>query len=313
MNKPWAKFSVGHPSGRPGSTPDCRPISSIAHIAHVPAAIRIVEDGWLRAGLVFDQSKLNRERIRVVWLSPNDWSNGFRYGNVGFHFDWATLIKGKRIYWVESMPQYSPEACRILLADVDYSGVLDRYEPGDGDGPWWRSPSGEHFWNGLYCLEVMFEGDIDLARAARVDFVKHHPSLCCIHGSCRYRAFAADKAGAEFVAALVSRGASLKHCGLVENTGKGQEPSSALEGAVGILLLRCGTAGRGCSGRVIETSSAAAPLARAVLASLGNPGLAADLAELATQFASADDLRHAVTDLIGKAAGLPDGSSLYDL
>jgi hypothetical protein len=40
-------------------------LTTVRHIAHVPAARRIVEDRRIKAGLVYDQSRLNRWRISV--------------------------------------------------------------------------------------------------------------------------------------------------------------------------------------------------------------------------------------------------------
>lgn len=313
MRKPWQKFSVGTPSSRPNWTEsDCQPITSVAHVAHVPTALRIVEDRRLRADLVFDKSKLNTERIRVVWLSPNDWdgAGGFRYGNVRFHFDWATLVAGMRSYWVESIA-YGIEACRILLTDADYSASLDPYDPTVGDGPWWRSPSGDHYWNGKYCLEVMVEGDVDLASVTSVDFVKHHPNRCSIdYRSCPYCGVAADAGGAEFIAAVASRRPSLDLPGLVLDKDRGPKPSWALESAVSMLLRRCAKAGVS-GGSVVHTDPGARALARAVLASLGNPGVASDLADLASYFKSADELQSAVAGIVATAAGLHDAASFF--
>lgn len=312
MINPWSRFRVGSPSTRSNWTePDCQPLTSVAHVAHVPSALRIVEDGRLRADLVFDKSKLNTERIRVVWLSPNDWTNagGFRYGNVRFHFDWPMLVANRRVYWVESIA-YGVEACRILLTDTDYSASLDVYDPTTGEGPWWRSPSGQHYWNGDHCLEIMLEGDLDLADATEVDFVKHHPKRCSIdYRSCHYLGMRADAGGAEFIAAMTSRKPSLKLPGLVRDKGAGPRPSWSLEGAVDVILERCGQATAGV-GSVVRTDPGARALARAVLATLGNPGVAADLDQLAAHFESAEALRAAVADAIATAAGLPNASGL---
>lgn len=313
MSKPpWYKFRVGNPSSRANWTePDCQPLTSVAHVAHVPTALRIAEDRLLRADLVFDKSKLNTERIRVVWLSPNDWdgAGGFRYGNVRFHFDWATLVQGKRSYWVESIA-YGIDACRILLSEADYSSTLDVYDPTVGDGPWWESPSGEHYWNGEYCLEVMVEDDLDLALATQVDFVKHHSKRCNIdHRTCGYCGASADAGGAEFTAAMVSRRPSLDLPGLVVDRGRGPRPNSSLDGAVSVLLRRIGKAGAGATGTVQRADAAAQPLARAILAAYANAGTGGDLPELAAHFATVDDLEGAVADAIADAAGLPDASA----
>jgi hypothetical protein len=76
----------------------------------------IVESGLIRKGLVFDESKLNKERILVTWFSPNYWGPGYRYGNVRFDVDFESMVSGKHYYWVESIA-YGIAACRILVTD----------------------------------------------------------------------------------------------------------------------------------------------------------------------------------------------------
>src|SRR3990172_1907525 len=106
----WVRFRVGSGSANPRWTePTCSPLTTISHVTHVEMALRVLKDGVIRSGLVFDESKLNRERILVTWLSPNYWAPGFRYGNVRLSFDWQSIVAGKRYYWVESMA-YGVEA-----------------------------------------------------------------------------------------------------------------------------------------------------------------------------------------------------------
>ncbi|MGE3075156.1 MAG: hypothetical protein AB7N24_15485 [Dehalococcoidia bacterium] len=179
----------------------------MSHVAHVPTAYRIVEDQQLRADLVFDKSKLNTYRARVVWLSPNDWTNagGFRYGNVSFAFPWERIIEGRHYYWVESMA-YGVEACRILVTSNDWSKELEPYDPAKDDGPWRLDADGGHYWNGTYCLEVMVEDDVSLDMSTGVGFVGHHPKRCSIDPkNCFYLGKREREAGAEFLATLVSR------------------------------------------------------------------------------------------------------------
>jgi hypothetical protein len=81
----------------------------------VPAARRIIEDKRLKAGLVYDASKLNKSRISVAWVSANTWGLGSIYGTVEFEFAWSDLVAGQKIYWVEAM-NYRPTAYRLLLS-----------------------------------------------------------------------------------------------------------------------------------------------------------------------------------------------------
>ena len=94
---------------------------------------RIAEDRRLRADLIFDKSKLKERRIRVVWLSPNDWDNdgGFRYGNVRFTYDWASLVEDKR-----------PSAHPGGLSDVPAATLRVAGAGGAGAAPPWAGRGG---------------------------------------------------------------------------------------------------------------------------------------------------------------------------
>ena len=70
MKKPWIEFSVGTPSKyRALTNSDCVPFTKVSHVAHIDTAINILKVGSLSAGLIFDESKLNTQRILVNWLS----------------------------------------------------------------------------------------------------------------------------------------------------------------------------------------------------------------------------------------------------
>lgn len=205
---PWEEFKVGKPSEQPNWTnTNCQPLTAVSHVAHLPIAYRIVEDQRLRADLIFDKSILNTHRARVVWLSPNDWTGagGYRYGNVSFEFPWAKVLEGRRFFWVESIA-YGVKAYRILFTTTDWSGVLLPYDPARGDGPWWVDGDGNHYWNGDHCFEVMFEDDLSLDFSTGLSFVDHHDRRCSIDAyGCSYRGMRANRAGAEFLATLLSR------------------------------------------------------------------------------------------------------------
>lgn len=210
--------------------PTCVELESVSHVAHISTAKRVIEDYSLRADLVYDASILNSERIRVVWLSPNDWAYGFRYGNIRFTLGWAKLVEGKRYYWVEAMRQYNPTACRILVTDTDYSESLPLYDPRVGDGPWWIDGEGNHWWQGRLCLEIMFEGNIQLDEVMKLDFVEHHRNLCNVGAAyCEYRGVEGSVAGAEFIAWVLSSG----------NADRVAQFSEDFAGATTRLLRRC--------------------------------------------------------------------------
>jgi len=138
----WVRFRVGAPERPPRFAPDCAPFSTMSHVAHREPALTIMREGVLRAGLVFDESRLNTSRIRVTWLSPNYWANGFRYGTVQYTYDWPALTVGIR-------------ACCILVIDraVDDPVLADLtpYDSTQRDGPWWYDrATNQHYYNGNY-------------------------------------------------------------------------------------------------------------------------------------------------------------------
>lgn len=168
---------------------DSAPLKRVFHIAHIRHALQILEEGRILARPVYDESRLNRSRVHVVWLSPNDWINGSFYGNVRFHFNWEELILGKQIYWVEAI-KYSPHAPRFIITDGGDPRVLTidlhvrKYDPTADNGPL-KKVGTDWFWNTKITLELMLEQSLNLDRCVRADIVAHHPTICRIHkGTC---------------------------------------------------------------------------------------------------------------------------------
>lgn len=176
----WEEYCVGE-IGDFSTT--CRPFETVYHIAHVSDAYRIFEDRRLRATLVRDESKLNKTRSSVTWLSPNTWANGSFYGNIRFEFDWKDLIEGKQFYWVEVMP-YSPKAFRILVTDEKPALDLELYRPDKDNGPLYHDKKSDTwYWNGELTGEFMFDGDLRLKKCKTVSFDNHHHRTCKRDGS----------------------------------------------------------------------------------------------------------------------------------
>ena len=144
---------------------------------HLPAARRILEDGRLRGGLIYDESRLRKSRICVTWLSANTWGLGSIYGNVQFAFPWKRQIRKRHCYWVEVMTGYRPRAYRILLSDRDLSEskYVREYDPASNRGPL-RERGGAWYWNNQFTSEFMVEADIDLDQCTGFDFISHHHS-----------------------------------------------------------------------------------------------------------------------------------------
>jgi hypothetical protein len=131
----WSPSRMQIPKASSSSSCDGQLLETVYHVVHVPVARRIL-DGHLRAGLIYDESRLQKSRICVTWLSANTWVFGSIYGNVQFAFPWNKQIR-KRCYWVEAMTRYNPHAYRILLTDRDLSGSKHarEYDPESSKGP----------------------------------------------------------------------------------------------------------------------------------------------------------------------------------
>jgi len=179
----WTTYRIKIPKRSTSGPDDGQPLETVYHVVHLPTARRILEDGCLRGGLIYDESKLRKSRICVTWLSANTWGRGSIYGNVQFAFPWTKQIRRRHCYWVEAMKAYSPQAYRILLTDRNLSKLeyVKEYDPASDKGPL-RERSGTWYWNHRYTSEFMVEGDIDLDHCTGLDFIGHHGSICRLDG-----------------------------------------------------------------------------------------------------------------------------------
>lgn len=308
----WKTFRVGTPSTSENWTEsDCRPLSVVSHVAHIDTACDIVRDGKIRAGLIFDKCKLNKDRILVTWLSPNDWGNagGFRYGNVKFSFDFADLVAGKNYYWVESIA-YGIVACRILITSEDRSQILDAYDPESGDGPWWfDSANGVHYWNGDHCLEVMFEGDVPLSDSTGTAFVKHHKSYCNVDYSvCPDRDKGDATAGAEFISRLIARGLSGQSLKLSRAGDDGPVASWDLVKAARHLIIDSFHDVE-CAGDLTVDHDFTPPIARAIISSFHTKPKHAE--KMAEAFATLGDLQQSLASIVAETFGV-EQETIFD-
>lgn len=303
---PWTGFRVELPTLEGNSSSwGCQPLKTVSHVAHLEAAHRIVQDGRIRSGLVFDASLLNQERILVSWLSPNDWRNGFRYGSIQFKFDWSSLLEGHRTYWVESIP-YTPPACRILLTRNDFTGQhgLVPYDPTLGNGPWWFDATNKtHYWNGRFCLEFMVEHDIELSQAQDIAFVDHHSDQCSINPkTCTEKALQRITSGARFLSRLAASG-------LVLPSPLREAEACTCREFVEYTLMHVMFAAtyniHAFEGDLTPAHPSSFPAARAFLHACSIPSLSEDIPELARLFRSADDLRECCSYLLKEVVQFP--------
>jgi len=207
MAAPWNPYSVGAQITT-GAWGDCTQFSEVSHTAHVAVALNMVREGIIRSRLVYDQSVLQTERVPVVWLSPNRWKLGSRYGSVEFWFDWSTTVQGKVPYWVEAITTYNPAAPRILLTNRNVGALpVQPYDPAPRDGPW-ATIGADHHRNGTFTLEFMHEEDLSMNQVQRIDFVYHSDQYCSVHrdapADCPEFKIDRHEARNRFIAGLVS-------------------------------------------------------------------------------------------------------------
>ena len=178
----WNRYSCDIPERDiDSSSRACIELSEVHHVVHVPEARRILEDGRIKASLVHDESRLDRSRLPVAWLSANTWAYGSIYGSVQFTFDWDRIIEGRKVYWVEAM-DYRPPAYRLLLSErgPTDSSLVQTYDPENDDGPL-KHKNGTWYWNGNYTSEFMVEADLPLGQCQEIEFIRHNDR--CRRGS----------------------------------------------------------------------------------------------------------------------------------
>lgn len=257
MSKPWNEFARPVPKAVRRNE-DCVKLDRIYHVTHTSSSLRILDDREIGKRLISDESVLNETRTTVVWLSPDYWHNGFRYGNVRFAYE------KRKLYWVEVI-RYNTPACRFLVTDKDVSRLpVVAYDPATEDGPlrfaqgsWWR--------NGSVTLEIMLDEDLPLANCRAVDFVQHHPNQCALHGGgCRDKGTDGYNAAARFMAYVLARDIDC-----VDDAMKVVEPnermSSAADQGLSWLMVRLGAISNKLEGPLKSKDGAEVALRAALL------------------------------------------------
>lgn len=201
---PWKAYRLRIPPR--GTFGKAERVSAVHHATHVESALRIVADGAIRAVPHPDGEDLGLGDRPLVWLAPNHWRDGSMYGTTRFSFDWAKLVKGCRIYWVEGADEpISLNCCLFITASKAHRPRLIRYRPKKSKGPL-RIVRGEWWWRSDVSLKLIFDRDLDLAGCTELNFIEHHHSGC-VPGPRARCAEALDRgalASARVMAALLS-------------------------------------------------------------------------------------------------------------
>ncbi|HLJ27483.1 MAG TPA: hypothetical protein VKY85_12290 [Candidatus Angelobacter sp.] len=298
----WEEYCVGEPSTRSDwINVNCCPFETVYHVAHVFDAFRIFEDRRLRATLVKDEDKLNKTRSSVTWLSPNTWSNGSHFGNIGFAFDWKELMQGKKFYWIGGMP-YRTKTFRILVTDDEPTVDLKQYRPEKDNGPLYHdTASGTWYWNGETAGQFMFDGDLWLEECKAVSFVNHKDDSCKKNGrSCSDMGLQGHQAGAALLSRLIAQNVihgkgSLRR--LFLKGGKLHRDAEAAWGNILRAFNRVETVGK-----LTRKDEAASPL---VTAMLDRYGTKRKIKQLGSLFRSTEELELALRIRVAKAFDIP--------
>lgn len=310
MEKLWTRFSVGTPSKFKGLTnSNCVPFSIVSHVAHIDKAINILKAGYLSAGLIFDESRLNTQRILVNWLSPNHWAYGFRYGNIKFDFSFEELIQDKNYYWVESIA-YGIPACRIMITEDHYE-FLQEYHPNEREGPWYNTQTGENYFNNNYCLEFMLDGNLELSNNVKIHFVDHHREYCSENrrepSLCNELGMKAHRAGAIFTSKLIASPQEINPNLFIDQ----EKPSFDLLNAWYDFGVKCLKINGEVNGNLDSTNPGSIPLARALFSSFSN-GLDSEFEVLASNFRNTDELIISCAILFSKVFCIEDYNILIN-
>jgi hypothetical protein len=235
----------------------------VHHVTHTPSALRILDDGKISRGLIYDECSLNASRTTVVWLSPNQWYWGSRYGNVEFTFAFKDLVKGQKIYWVEVQKGYKPHACRFLVTDQDVKHLpVVPYDASLEEGPL-RFAEGLWYWNHTFTGEFLFHDVLWLGDCQKVDFIKHHADYCAI-GGCNDKGKEGDAAAGRVIAYVLSRQIAAIDKSLIVTDPK-KALSFGVERGVARISLMLGAVAKKLKGPLTSNADIDAALRAALL------------------------------------------------
>lgn len=244
MTAPWKAYACVAPSK--GLTGTCTVLRSVHHVTHTTAALRILDDGKITRSLIYDESVLNDTRTTVVWLSPNRWYWGSRYGNVQFTFDFSDIVSGRKIYWVEAQTKYSPHAYRFIISDQSLKHLpVTAYDATSEEGPL-RFAEGLWYWNATCTAEFLMDASLPLHQCRDVDFIKHHDQYCALGGGCGEIGSDGSRAAGRVMAYVLSRGLAVIDQPLIESEKKAL--SGAAEQGLSYLCFGLGAVSGKLSG-----------------------------------------------------------------
>jgi hypothetical protein len=232
---------------------------------------------------------------------------------VGFDFKWEELIEDSNSYWIESIA-YGIPACRILLTPNNYDSLFARYDATVGDGPWWfDSSAGKHYWNGKYCLEIMYEDDLRVSKAEGVTISSHHRSYCSLNrnnpDACPDLGLDRGKAYGYFLARIIGTKMGTDILNFTKRDDKGKIiPKSYLQSEFSDLVWKL-SKDVNFSGRLSSADPRAKALVRAIFSAYSYRH-SDEQKKLASLFVSEEEFWSCCRNVVAKDFGLSDPSSL---
>lgn len=293
----WSAFTVGKAPAGPGSE-DWTRITSVQHGTHLRSGIRIAEDQKISAELIYD-GKLAKTRTKVVFFSPNYWTDGSRYGTLEFEVAWPDLLHGRTLYWVEPIRAYKIPVHRFLLSRKLPAPGLTLYDPVADDGPL-RRIGHEWFRTSEHASEILTDEDVPLSEVTSFDVTLHHKKYCSLGGSLCPEAGNSgfSKTSRRFQAALLGNGLTALNRLMIRG---GTLSPAASHGLYGLPLPLGGS--KTFAGVITDHGQARLALKAALLLLASGDFKGAD--ELARLLVSADVRDEILLSLIRKHYGLP--------
>ena len=204
----WTDYLCEIPRKNSSSLPDnCDRLSEVHHITHLPEAKRILADATIKGAPIKGASRLCRSRTPISWLSANYWPKGSKYGTVRFTFDWDRILAGRKIYWMESVDDFSWPAFRFLLtkSDPPKDKKIKLYDPRKDKGPV-RRKRGSWYYRSDRTSQFLVEGDVSVDLCKRIDFVDHFDGSCVQHGgSCSEKGRLSQQTRSRLMAYILGR------------------------------------------------------------------------------------------------------------
>jgi len=275
MSAEWEEFTVGkQPAG--AASDDWEPLTSVRHGTHLTPAVRIAEDRGISAELIND-GRLANTRTKAIYLSPNYWHEGSRYGSFEFEVDWAQLSDGRDLYWVEPIKTYGIPIHRFMLTRRPSPAGLTPYDPAKDDGPL-RLIAGEWFRTSGHACEILVDEDLPLSEITRFRVVTHHEKYCSLGQSHCEEAgiLKSRRASGRFQGAMLGQGLKSLNILLVEN-GK-----PTFDAQIGLSNLSQTLTGKWTSGGMVNDDTSAREVLKGamLLLSAGDRDGARQLAQL---------------------------------